>query len=278
VFRIRASGPGEFLQAGVESLGRADRIAADADILKLAVAVADLLGVKRPAIRIGDSALFAAVLDALALDPPWRRRLERSFGDTKRLKALIGRAGGRGAEVSPESGSTRAKVRHAVEAQLAATGLGTVGGRTADEIAERFVEKQLIARGIGARASRALTAFLAISGTPAKALDALGALARSEKLDIATAAGRFEKRAEAFAAHGIDVDRLAFAADFGRRLDYYTGFVFELYAKARAAEPLIGGGRYDRMMALIARSGQGGAGESVPAVGFAAWLDRAPKS
>jgi ATP phosphoribosyltransferase regulatory subunit len=277
VFRIRAAGPSEFHQAGIESLGRTDRTAADADVLKLAFEAAALLGVSRPRVRVGDSALFAAALDALSLNAPWQRRLERTFGDTKRLKALIKRANGdRQAPSPPAEPASKARVRRRVAELFAATGLGTVGGRLPDEIAERYVEKQVIAGGIGARAATALAAFLDIAGTPAKAADELRALARSEKLDIATAIGRFEKRVEAFATHGIDVDRLMFAADFGRRLDYYTGFVFEFHA-ARGTEPLIGGGRYDRMMGLIARS-RGGEGESVPAVGFAIWLDRVPQA
>jgi ATP phosphoribosyltransferase regulatory subunit len=276
VFRIRAAGQSEFLQAGVESLGRADRTAADADVLKLAFEAAALLGVRRPRVRIGDSALFAAVLAALSLNAPWQRRLERSFGDTKRLKALIKRANGGAKAPSPSAEPvTKAKVRRKVEALFAATGLGTAGGRNPDEIAERVVEKQVIAEGIGARAAETLTAFLGIAGAPAKAEGDLQALAKSVKLDIATAIARFEKRMDAFAAHGIDLNRLSFAADFGRRLDYYTGFVFEFHAP-RASDPLIGGGRYDRMMGLIAKS-SGGDGESVPAVGFAIWLDRVPQ-
>jgi ATP phosphoribosyltransferase regulatory subunit len=269
VFRIRGEAPGEFLQAGVESLGRTDRVAADADVLKLAFAVSDLLGVKKPAIRIGDSALFAAALDALDLNSPWQRRLERTFGDTKRLKALITRANGKSKVApSPLAGADRAKVRHAVEAQFGATGLGVVGGRTVEEIAGRFIEKQALANGIGARAVAVLSAFLSISGTPGDALASLRALATDEKLDLDKAIARFSRRADAFAAHGIDLDRLTFAADFGRRLDYYTGFVFEFHGRNREIGPIIGGGRYDRMMALI------GAKESVPAVGFSVWLDR----
>ena len=74
--------------------------------------------------------------------------------------------------------------------------------------------------------------------------------------------------ATGFAGNRIDLDRLTFAADFGRRLDYYTGFVFEFGAGKRANGPIIGGGRYDRMTAHI------GDGEAVPAVGFSVWLDR----
>jgi ATP phosphoribosyltransferase regulatory subunit len=217
-------------------------------------------------VRIGDSALFAALLDALDLSAPWQRRLERAFGDTARLKGFIGKANGR--NVPSPFKSDRARVHAEVEARFLATGLGVVGGRTADEIAERYLEKAALAEGIGPRAAAALSAFLAIAGTPGEALAALRALAKHEKLDLDKALDRFEKRAEAFAGHGIELDRLTFAADFGRRLDYYTGFVFEFHAGKRGNEPIIGGGRYDRMTAHI------GSGEAVPAVGFSVWLDR----
>src|SRR5690606_21753833 len=45
VFRQRQGESGEFLQAGVESLGRTDRVAADADMLALALSSMDVLGV-----------------------------------------------------------------------------------------------------------------------------------------------------------------------------------------------------------------------------------------
>src|SRR5690606_29149067 len=116
--------------------------------------------------------------------------------------------------------------------------------------------------GISARAAAVLDAFLSIRGNPSAAISAVRALAKSEKLDIEKPLVNFEKRTEAFVARGIDLELLTFAADFGRRLDYYTGFVFEFHTPASKAGPVIGGGRYDRMMAHI------GAGGTVPAVGF----------
>ena len=285
VFRLRAEGPGEFLQAGIESLGRTDRTAADADILKLAFAAAALLGAKKPSVRIGDSALFVAVLDALDLNATWQRRLERTFGDTKRLKALIPRSSrGVAANGNPadspsptdagsEPTTSKAKLRREVEDRFAATGFGIVGGRTPEEIADRVIEKRALAEGIGARAANVLSAFLAISGTPDKALATLHTLAQKESLDLDKSLDRFESRTAAFQSHGIDTSRLTFAADFGRRLDYYTGFVFEFFGRNRSIGPIVGGGRYDRLMALIAKP-NGGAKESVPAVGFSIWLDR----
>jgi ATP phosphoribosyltransferase regulatory subunit len=272
VFRQRRDEPGEFLQAGIESLGRTDRVAADADVLKLALDAAGLLGVRKPAVRIGDSALFAALLDALDLNLSWQRRLARAFGDPQRLRALIARADG-GGNAAGVGGATldragRTAARKRVEALFASTGIRTIGGRTTGEIVDRVAEKTALAAGIGRRAAKVLLRFLDIAGTPAKAVRALRALQSRAAIDIGPAVDRLEKRIAALAGHGIDPAGLSFAADFGRRLDYYTGFVFEIHDAARHLAQIVGGGRYDRLMALI------GAGEAVPAVGFAIWLDR----
>lgn len=266
VFRQRVGESGEFLQAGVESLGRNDRAAADADVLALALAAVDLLGVKRPRVRIGDQALFAATLDALTIRGPWRRRLDRTFGDPDRLRSLIDSAARRD-DALPKLMRTTA--RRKAERLLVESGLGTIGSRTGREIAERVVEKSVLAAGIEPRARKLLGRFLTIEGTPTAALKALRKLASTHGLDIAAAVDRFEKRIEAFAGAGVDVDRLTFAADFGRRLDYYTGFVFEFHKPGqRAGRQIVGGGRYDRLLSLI------GNGRAIPAVGFAIWLDR----
>jgi ATP phosphoribosyltransferase regulatory subunit len=270
VFRVREGASGEFRQAGVESLGRTDRVAADADVLKLAIGVAGLLGVKKPKVRIGDSALFAAVIARLDLNEPWRRRLTRAFGDVARLKGFIAKANGRKKRTAPRSeleGASLPDVKSAVLDHFLATGLGATG-RTVDEIAERFVEKAALAEGIPAKSAAALGAFLKISGTPAKAVAALRALAKREKLNLGAALDQFEARAAAFADRGIDNGALTFAADFGRRLDYYTGFVFEIAGKRGGDGALIGGGRYDSMTAHIGTSKT-----AVPAVGFAVMLD-----
>ncbi len=279
VFRQRRDEPGEFLQAGIESLGRADRVAADADVLKLALAAVRTLGIAKPAVRIGDSTLFAAVLEALDLNLPWRRRLARSFGDTARLKALIakanGRRGGKAVAVPADLARERQRAKKTARDLLLAHGLATIGGRTEAEIAERVVEKTALAAGIGGRPAKVLSAFLALSGTPASAPAALRALARCERIDIGKAIDRFEKRTEALAERGVDPAGLSFAADFGRRLDYYTGFVFEIHDVARPGPaPIVGGGRYDRLLSLIPQSGGAAASGTVPAIGFSIWLDR----
>ena len=69
VFRHRADGNAEFLQAGIESFGRHDTAASDAEMLALGLETTAHFGLASPAIRTGDVALFAALIGALDLAP-----------------------------------------------------------------------------------------------------------------------------------------------------------------------------------------------------------------
>lgn len=278
VFRQRPGETGEFWQAGIESIGRQDTADADADMLALALQGVAIFDVREPTIRIGDSALFGALLDALPLPDVWRRRLARAFGDRTRLDALLDELSGRVVRPRPahafEADDPEA-ARRAIDELLRSAGLPQIGSRTAAEIAERYLEQATLDAGSddSMAAATTITRFLEVAGPPDKAALALGELAQREGIDIGAAVGRFVERTHGLVRHGIDIDHMRFAADFGRRLDYYTGFVFELGDPARPAlKPVAGGGRYDRLLSLI-RS-RNGTGPDIPAVGFALWLDR----
>jgi ATP phosphoribosyltransferase regulatory subunit len=86
----------------------------------------------------------------------------------------------------------------------------------------------------------------------------------------ASAVDLFEARIDEMMAAGLDVDGMEFAAVFGRSLEYYTGFVFQIERDGPdgASQNIAGGGRYDTMLADI------GAGSQIPAVGLAIQASR----
>jgi len=285
VFRQRAQGPSEFLQAGAEWLGHADEEATDADVLARALEAAATLGLAGPTVRIGDEAVFAAIVGALDLTDAWRRRLIALFGDGPRLAAALDRLDGTAAPDQAAVAGALAfaepeTARALVEDMLAIAGLSPVGGRGAGEIAERLAEQAAFAAGArpAPEAAAVLRRYLAIRTTADVAADAVAAFA--EDAGRATGAGSlaaalqpaltaFRRRLALLAERGIAASGLSFEAAFGRPLDYYTGFMFELYDPARPdGGQVVGGGRYDRMLTLL------GAGATVPAVGFSVWLDR----
>src|SRR5262245_14386245 len=85
VFRHRPDAAVEFLQAGIESFGRADTAAADAEMLALGLEATAQYGVQEPDIRSGDVALFSALIAALELAPAWKRRLIKDFNHKSSL-------------------------------------------------------------------------------------------------------------------------------------------------------------------------------------------------
>jgi len=276
VFRYRGGRPSEFLQAGIESFGRQDRPAADAEMLALALEATSAFGVRDVEIRTGDVALFNALLDALDLYPVWRRRLVKDFNrkislekDLERLALATATARNEYEGVlAALAGSDRKAALALVTDLMSIAGTTNVGGRTTAEIADRFLEQSTLKGGALPReAITVLKRFLSISGNPDDALAELRALAADTRLDITAAIDQFESRVGFMAARGIDVKETRFSTSFGRGLDYYTGFEFEVHHRGNGVEPLVAGGRYDGLMTQL------GSKTPIPAVGFSVWVD-----
>lgn len=276
VFRYRSGQASEFLQAGIESFGRQDRAAADAETLALALEATAAFGVRDVEIRTGDVALFNALLDALDLYPVWRRRLVKDFHRKISLEQDLEGLARTTATTRSEyegvlaalAGSDRKAALAFVTDLMSIAGTINVGGRTTAEIADRFLEQSTLKGGALPReAITVLKRFLSISGNPDDAIAELRALTADAKLDLAGAIDQFESRIGFMAARGIDVRNTRFSTAFGRGLDYYTGFEFELHHKGNGAEPLVAGGRYDGLMTQL------GSPAPIPAVGFSVWVD-----
>jgi ATP phosphoribosyltransferase regulatory subunit len=279
VFRHRSDAPAEFLQAGIESFGRTDKAAADAEMLSLGLDATTGYGLAAPDIRTGDVALFAALVAGLELPPAWKRRLIKDFNRKSNLAQDLDRLVLGGNNARPEyqgvlaalAGSDPKGARALVTDLLSIAGISAVGGRSVAEIAERFLEQSAL--GASAKLPHEVRAlierFLAIQGEPDEAVASLRVLAGEANMASALmpALDLFESRNGFLAARGIDLKRVHFSTSFGRGFDYYTGFVFELTDPARTGDPLVAGGRYD---GLLARLGSA----PIPAVGFAAWIER----
>jgi ATP phosphoribosyltransferase regulatory subunit len=276
VFRYRGAAPSEFLQAGVESFGRLDRPAADAEMLALALEATRAFGVKDVEIRTGDVALFTALIDALGLYPVWRRRLMKDFNRKISLEQDIEQLTVTSSATRNEyegvlaalAGSDRKAALALVTDLMSIAGASNVGGRTVAEIADRFLEQSTLKAGALPRDALAIIKrFLSIAGDPRDAITQLRSLASDAKLDITAAIDALESRVGFMAARGIDTALTRFSTAFGRGLDYYTGFEFELHAKGNGVEPLVAGGRYDGLLTQL------GSATAIPAVGFSVWVE-----
>jgi ATP phosphoribosyltransferase regulatory subunit len=274
-FRI---GEGEAPQAGLESFGRDDREAADAEILGLALDAAAAAGAPPLKWRLGDAGLVKTFLDRLDLGPAWRRRLNaagHAQAGPQHLARLLAAPprenGGAGAGVlAALEKADAAGARKLVEDLLAIAGISSVGGRSAGEIAERFLEQAALANGLGAEKRSLIEAFFAIEGSPDAAGAALRKLAADAGLDLDEALDVFDTRASFIAARGLALEEMIFTTRFAHSIDYYSGLMFEARAAARGGDsaPLLSGGRYDGLLKTL------GAPRDIPAIGAALWINR----
>jgi ATP phosphoribosyltransferase regulatory subunit len=279
VFRDSGAGSGELLQAGIESFGRADTAAADAEALTLGLEATAHYGINDPEIRVGDVALFSRLIAALDLAPAWKRRLSKDFNRKATLAEDLQRLALTDANGRPEHQGVLAaladanpKAAHALVTDLLSiAGISAVGGRSIGEIADRFVEQAELGASttLPGETRAVIERFLGIAGTPDDAAAALRALAEEASLSLDPALDLFESRTGFLAASGVDVGRIHFETGFGRGVDYYTGFVFELHDRdGRADGQLVAGGRYDALLTWL------GSPRAVPAVGLAVWIER----
>jgi len=276
VFRQRPGGANEVMQAGIESFGRMDREAADAEILTLALEAAQDAGCGPLHLRLGDAGLFTALLDALDLPAATVRRIRRGHMRGEDFAAMLNpAANGLGADhsgvLAALEGADKKGARALVEDLLSIAGISSVGGRSAGEIADRFLEQAAMKSKMGVSPEKraVLERFLAVGGDPDRASAALRALAQEAGLNLAAALDAFDARLGFIAARGLDVSSLVFSANFGRNLDYYTGFIFEAHRPdGEPGRPVVGGGRYDGLLRRL------GASADIAAVGAAIWCDR----
>jgi ATP phosphoribosyltransferase regulatory subunit len=269
----------EFRQVGIEDFGAADAVDADAGTVAAAVAALGECGLGVPALTIGDVSLFAALVDVLELGEVWSARLRRRFWrhrTTGDIAAVLApdRAGAGGREAAlglALSHMDREDACAVIGEVMAIAGVGGAGGREAGEIAARFAQKAREAQGErpGAEVGALIERYLDIEVAAGGAVAAVSRFAAEAGLDLDEPIAALSARLDLVAKHGVSLADATFQTAAGRRIEYYTGFVFE--ARARGREdlgPVAGGGRYDRFLADL------GAPRPMPAVGCSIYVDR----
>lgn len=255
----------QFFQAGVELLGLEDRAAGETEILSLTIEALRVAGLKQFSLRIGDLALFGALVDALALPAQWRARLKRHFWRAGYVESLLYWLG---------HGDRKAALpgnRAEIEALLDARADAPLAGRTREEIISRAMDRaaEAAALKLDAGVADAIAKLLDISGPAEEALSSIRALLKTAGINLDPQLAAMDGRLATLKSLGVDLGQVQFTAHFGRNMEYYTGFVFELWARDKEGPVQIaGGGRYDSMMEML------GAKKPVSAIGCAIRTER----
>jgi ATP phosphoribosyltransferase regulatory subunit len=277
-FRFQPTGAGaahprEFRQAGIETFAERDREKAETEVVSVILRALRAAGLDRFKLRIGDLGVFHTLLETLVMPDRWRERLRHHFWRPDSFRAEIRRLTSNPAAaledlpadlISALDPEDLPGAEALVARYLEQHGLELIGVRTVREIANSLCDilADSEAKPMSQVSAEIIETYLGIDA-PARAAGArLEDLMSRRGVDIRRALETYHRRLHLLAAAGIDLALVEFQAEFGRSLEYYTGFVFEVIVPDLGLEsPVAGGGRYDGLLKAV------GAREDVPAVG-----------
>ena len=268
----------QFFQAGAELVGAAARQAADAEILAAALDALAAAGLSEPLVEIGDVEIRNAFIDQLPVSERSKARIRRIALRNQKDARLIA-PDMNAAEATNEFGELSAllatiepdKAELLIREVFALAEVRHVGGRSPEEIVERLIGRNAQqAEPISAELIEGVMALLNIRGKPAAAFKSIREHFRKFRIgSIEPVLERCEERLRYIEAYRQQPAALLFNVGLRRGLEYYTGFLFEIFAKdLPAIGHVCGGGRYDNLLEAL------GANAPIPAVGFGVGLDR----
>ncbi|HFC04338.1 MAG TPA: ATP phosphoribosyltransferase regulatory subunit [Rhizobiales bacterium] len=280
-FRHHSAGKGaprEFDQIGLEWFGADDTEKAEAEIFNLTISAMELAGLKDYTVRIGDLGLFHALLAAMDMPDRWRRRLAREFWRPKAFYKLLRHLTGEQPIVANSSSALVEKLaaggnaRVLVDTVLEQNDWQLVPGRSADEIADRLAGKAADKNNppLDTVSANLINTYLNVHGSLPEVTQTLRQLTSDKSGEFATGVDALHRRTSLFDLPAMKNGSIGFAAEFGRSLEYYTGFVFQIEVTGDDGGPVViaGGGRYDDLISDIGKC------DRVPAVGSAIYCER----
>jgi ATP phosphoribosyltransferase regulatory subunit len=166
-------------------------------------------------------------------------------------------------------GLAQRDAKSVVRDTLDVAGYPMVTERTVEDIAIRLSDKfaDRSERPLAKDMVGAIESYLNIAGAATGVARQLRKIGHSRA--YAAAVDGFERRNAALEDLGLNPRRFHFNANFGRELEYYTGFVFQIECNVGNHDVAVaGGGRYDDLLKDL------GAAWRIPAVGCAIHTER----
>jgi ATP phosphoribosyltransferase regulatory subunit len=282
--KVREGRYRQFLQAGVEHIGSKNQLAADVEIVTLALEILRKLGLTDFRLVFGDLELTTEFINSLPVSPAVRLRLLENFWRRDAFELLLERFA-KPVASSDETGAAPAdelaevfsslgeRQSHLLVRQILSLFVERdIGYRNLDEIAERFLQRFTAGKAMHLPPDcyAAMQEYLSISGTPEVTFQRLEDLLKRIDAPVGPAFEMLRRRIELLTSQEVLPENVTLDLGFRRGIEYYSGFIFEVHCDSlgRSISQVCGGGRYDKLLSTL------GAPKPIPAVGFAAGVDR----
>ena len=238
-------------QAGIEIIGSKNNSRDDELIIKTIIDTLEKSNVRNIKINIGDIGLFNSFIDALNLPGRWKLRLKRHFWRPVYFEELLKRL-----ETNSDVDVIKVDLdKKRYNEMKSLSGENKVAGRKITEILERFDKKIKDPRPVtqGKKIVKKIRDFLKINCSLKNLENEILKFNEKNKLNI-------QINSSLIRLKKLPKYRINFSSNFGRNIEYYTGFVFEVLKNNKQ---VAAGGRYDNLLKSL------GSKKCIPAVGAA---------
>lgn len=251
---------------GTELIGLNDPYA-DAEIIGLSINALKVAGITNPRILMGNVGLQKHVLLSFGLDNPALQRLIAYAQTSKEPLSADGfMRFTRQTDIQSLSDIPAQPVRQMLDVLLDSTQYGkTLGGRTRDEITQRFSHK--LKNTLSAQQIDKALAFLTTWSQLDLEITQLNTL--KQFLSAEDAVGQkilsnWQEAIRLLEQYGISSDSIRISPNLSQNWDYYTGIMFKIATEDGII--LASGGRYDEHGYVVANT------KNISAVGFTYYL------
>ena len=270
----------EFRQIGIENFGDKNKINVEGDVISQACEILSSFYDDHLEIKISDISMFYQLLNHLKIDTYLFNRVRRLYwrglGATE-IKDSIKKIINTRFDAKPrldlidEYKNNNLSSIALIQKLTGSDDLSIFSGRLPDDIVKSYIDKSELINGtmINDRVIEQITEFLSIKGDISRVIKLLDNFQKKYHIDFAEGIENLENRVKILKKNQIAKDMIEFNATLSRKVEYYTGLIFEIRTKdENKNEPIAIGGRYDKIFEEL------GSAEPIPAVGCSIYVDR----
>ena len=270
----------EFRQIGIENFGDKNKIDVEGDVISQVCEILSSFYDDQLEIKISDIFMFYQLLNHLKIDTYLFNRVRRLYWrglSATKIKDSIKKIMNTRFDAKPrldlidEYKNNNLSSIALIQKLTGSDDLSIFSGRRPDDIVKNYIDKSELINGtmINDTAIEQITEFLSIKGDISRVVKLLDNFQKKYHIDFAEGIENLENRVKILKKNQIAKDIIEFNATLSRKVEYYTGLIFEIRTKnENKNEPIAIGGRYDKIFEEL------GSKKPIPAVGCSIYVDR----
>ena len=270
----------EFRQIGIENFGDKNKIDVEGDVISQVCEILSSFYDDQLEIKISDIFMFYQLLNHLKIDTYLFNRVRRLYWrglSATKIKDSIKKIMNTRFDAKPrldlidEYKNNNLSSIALIQKLTGSDDLSIFSGRRPDDIVKNYIDKSELINGttINDTAIEQITEFLSIKGDISRVIQQLDNFQKKYHIDFADGIENLENRVKILKKNQIAKDMIEFNATLSRKVEYYTGLIFEIRTKNEYKnEPIAIGGRYDKIFEEL------GSTDPIPAIGCSIYIDR----